>query len=370
MLVCFLNTNILRRCFRNIQLVHSSSTKSNSMMNGIQTELRAAWNDLKGTLLESIARNLSDQDMQLMATHWFPKIHKVHDQITENTNPSNVSQEITLSKSNSKEKEDSKSLSKQKWVEVDLLHPIFGELVVDVGYKKTYLTNIRRLISAPVWEKQRTLRHQRVSEIVDAKVMAGTYSQLPGVITMFHDTVTKNIGIIDGQHRAGALILLAQKGLWNELSRNIMIDVFEVSTKEQISSLFYEINSSEPVKLIDMPSKNDDNLISDDDIKVMINEATTTLQINYPKMFSASQRCRPPHYNIDNLRDEIFQSNFISRLNIKSSKTLYEQIVLRNNLIAKKYQNKKIDPILKKAVQNSFYLGLEGKSWLYDFESD
>jgi hypothetical protein len=72
---------------------------------------------------------------------------------------------------------------------------------------------------------------------------------------MFVDKATGKSGIIDGQHRAGALMILSQGGHWDGLEQNVLIDVFETETEEQVVALFKEINSAEPVRLVDMPGE-------------------------------------------------------------------------------------------------------------------
>ena len=60
---------------------------------------------------------------------------------------------------------------------------------------------------------------------------------------------------MDGQHRAGALMLMAQNGDWCENEMNILVDVYATDGDAGVSTLFTEINSSEPVKQIDMPDE-------------------------------------------------------------------------------------------------------------------
>ena len=60
---------------------------------------------------------------------------------------------------------------------------------------------------------------------------------------------------MDGQHRAAALIWMASNNQWDPYSRNIVVDVFEVESEQDIAKLFHEINSAEPVRLVDMPSE-------------------------------------------------------------------------------------------------------------------
>ena len=125
-----------------------------------------------------------------------------------------------------------------------------------------------------------------------------------------------------------------------------------------------EINKAEPVKLVDMPG-----VASAKDRK-LISQAVNRIQGYYPKMFSPSQRCRAPHVNIDNLRDNIFASNIIKRNNIKSSKDLVDWMNEKNKSLEEQYmaskerQSSVNQKAWTKAKTNKFYLGLES-SWLY-----
>lgn len=136
-----------------------------------------------------------------------------------------------------------------------LTHPIFGKRIASLGYKNVYLTSVASLAKTQVWERQRTLRPDRAARIATSKITLGRTSSLSGVITMFCDKLSGRSGIVDGQHRAGALMLLSQEGHWDGQEHNILIDVFETESDEQIVALFKEINSAEPVRLVDMPGE-------------------------------------------------------------------------------------------------------------------
>ena len=49
-------------------------------------------------------------------------------------------------------------------------------------------------------------------------------------------------------------------------------------------------------------------------------------------MFRASQRCRIPHVNIDNLRDMVFQARIVSRNEFTSSDELFQWFLSRNEM--------------------------------------
>lgn len=96
-----------------------------------------------------------------------------------------------------------------------LTDPILGDLIADLGYKRVYLTSVSALHRTPVWKDQRILRRERYLLIADRmKQQLGLdrKPRLPGVITLFEDLDTKEVGIIDGQHRAGALHSLTEQG--------------------------------------------------------------------------------------------------------------------------------------------------------------
>ena len=84
----------------------------------------------------------------------------------------------------------------RKFVEQD--HPILGTLICDLKYKKVYLSDINSLVKAHVWEKQRTLRHERAELIAHTKIENNSCNLMPGVITCYQVANTENIGkIID-----------------------------------------------------------------------------------------------------------------------------------------------------------------------------
>jgi len=217
---------------------------------------------MKTTLLEQMAKRMPEADAKKMAAHWgymkekeSEEIPMISSKAVATASPSSPSasnsnrrlmlddEELLMAAANSSPKEK------------HLLHPVFGELVASLGYKQVYLTSVKSLAHAHVWEKQRILRPERAARIMQSKIAKanGSAVSLSGVITMFLDAETGASGIIDGQHRAAALVLLAQQGHWNEYSRNVLVDVFITKNDSEIADLFKEINSAEPVRLVDMP---------------------------------------------------------------------------------------------------------------------
>lgn len=351
---------------------------------------------LRGSVLEMMARRMTEEEAREMTRYW--RIHdgpasKPEAKATPTTQePVSLPKTVTL--------EPPPSLARANAFEtIHLLHPHFGELVADLGYKKVYLTSVRALAHTPVWEKQRILRPERAARIAQAKIQksntrkpldsASAMIGLSGVITMYVDEKTGKCGIVDGQHRAGALILLSQQGKWDELTRNILVDVFTTSSDEDVTELFKEINSAEPVRLVDMPGAD----APATSVKAALDEAVDALANKYPEMFKVSARCRPPHLNADVLRDEIFQADVMSRHGLKTTKDLLRFLDKANAALAKKSdaqweklwteatvdisiddsaqagaapkaRPKALDQALKKAKTQGFFLGLH-KGWLH-----
>ena len=255
-----------------------------------------------------------------------------------------------------------------------LLHPTLGEKLVDLGYKKMYLTNVSSLARAPIWEKQRILRPDRAARIALSKVQSGRASSFIGVITLFEDKKSGRIGIVDGQHRAAAYLLLSQQGHVNGIDRKVVVDVFSTESDEEVAALFKEINSAEAIRLIDMPGEG-----ASEQLKELLDAATDQLTEIFAEMFKPSLRCKPPHLNVDVFRDDVFQSEIITRKNIKTSAALIEYIAVINNTLAKrsddqweqilitnglfKSKGKLMDQAIKKARTHNFFLGLDS-TWM------
>jgi hypothetical protein len=230
-----------------------------------------------------------------------------------------------------------------------------------------YLTNVYSLAQAPIWEKNRILRPERARKIAAAKANDKLNpGSLSGVITCFMERGTRRHGIVDGQHRAASLVLLAAEGHWDEMKRNVLVDVFDVDGEPQIASLFKEINSGEPVKLVDMPDTDG----ASDMVRAILLQATESLAAEYPEMFKVSTRCRIPHLHADTLRDELFQTDFIARHKVTSAAELLMALHSANTSLGARSDDEWLSgPIaatensLSKCRAHRFYLGLD-KTWM------
>ena len=233
-----------------------------SLRNRLSPALQESFDRMKGSILEALAHRMPPEDAEIMIKHWESLIPgrksiEQHSSPTANNNHNSI-EDFSHTELDKKIEETDKNITTwavpQNSKDICLLHPVFGKLLVDLGYKRTYLTNAISLARAPIWEKQRILRHERATRIAQTKIDSKRPNLMVGTITMFNDLQGK-YGIIDGQHRAAAYLIMAQRGFIDQMERNIVVDVIETNSNEDISSIFKEINSAEPVRLIDMPDE-------------------------------------------------------------------------------------------------------------------
>ena len=347
-------------------------------------------NKVKGSVLELMAKKLSRTDIELLSKYndFNSPIKSYADTLSNTTEINTVGLVVNNSNEVTKDISGSRTLLIKELSRIndsfdiskefkELYHPQFGELLTDLKYKKVYLSNIRTLIRTPIWKKQRTLRPQRSSIIATDKIKNEIASSLCGVITLFHNTSTGEVGIIDGQHRVGALLLLAEKGYWNESETNILVEVFPTDSEESIAKLFKEINSAEPVRLVDLPAGRSmtDNGNGDDDVseetqREVLELVASSLRDKYPEMFKASSRCRPPHVNLDVLRDDLWSSEVLRRHPKIDAMQLLQILEDANRQLAEKLRDKmsketkaSVLAAWEKATSNNFFLGME-KEWI------
>lgn len=175
------------------------------------------YNRMKGTILELMARNMSKTDQEFLLKQWGQtkeiekKIPDENDMsiktepeigilssVPDDTIPHNfpststpiltipdvsemvadsateMKAEEIISEMQSKSEPDSSSpivpTTSLSVATDSTTHPIFGQLLADIGYKKVYLTSARRLVLAQVWQKQRTLRPERSAGIALVKL--------------------------------------------------------------------------------------------------------------------------------------------------------------------------------------------------------
>jgi hypothetical protein len=175
------------------------------------------------------------------------------------------------------------------------IHPILGQKLADLSYKRIHLMSAATLASLPVYEKQRAYRHDRATLMAKDKKKT-LWMGIPGVISLAEDESGK-LSILDGQHRVGMMALLieeqrklhetvgsnqAKDGEENQLHelesldlQNILVEVFPQRPRDDSvlvndnvlddkAAIFTEINKAEPIKLLDLPgvaSKQTRNII-------------------------------------------------------------------------------------------------------------
>lgn len=217
----------------------------------------------------------------------------------------------------------------------------------------------------------------------------------------------------------------------------MVIEVFTTDSPQHVSALFREINAAEPVRLVDLlqhepepeestrqaegtgagsgaasdgsedtklkaaqvPSGTLDFLQegtqspdqsvghgsgNEDEgghaqLLLVLNSATEQLAARHPIMFKPSSRCKPPHLNVDVLRDELYQSGFLRRhpAAARSSEGLLRLLLRVNSALALvqptaraaagsalQSPSKSQAAAERKAAEHRLYLGLD-KAWLY-----
>jgi hypothetical protein len=262
-------------------------------------------------------------------------------------------------------------------------HPILGQCVLDLGYKRLHVVKAQALAAIPVWEKQRIYRHDRAKTMAADKLKT-LHLGMPGVIGLYEQS-DGTLSILDGQHRVGMFTILEgmKKDSSNSFLDRIVVEVYTKLENENSSGpasnddsahardIFLEINKAEPVKLVDIPG-----IVKSSERKIL-NDAVQQLHDEYHDMFRPSTKCHPPHLNLDNVRDAIFAANVMGRHKIKSSKQLFDWLVQQNVVLSNKYKpdapnghaeinDRGLSPkALEKAIKNGFYLGLES-SWYYN----
>ena len=62
----------------------------------------------------------------------------------------------------------------------------------------------------------------------------------------------------------------------------------------------------------------------------MIDAAAEALRDRHAEMFKPSDKCRTPHMNLDNLRDELYQSGIVERKGFKTGDELLWWMLEKN----------------------------------------
>jgi len=244
---------------------------------------------------------------------------------------------------------------------------IFGELIHDFGFKKVFSMDLVSLVKLPVWKNQRIYRQERADLIAKENK---DFKGFPGIITLFtlpnKKQGHKDASLIDGQHRVGALKVLQANGNLLKRDEKVLVEVFDLDDEKEVEKLFSDINSAQPLQLIDLP----ETLPNGD--KKIIDEACERIKHLFPEMFKASKLCPRPYINIDTLRDNLREANILEQHEIKNTQDLVNWMLESNAKLAKvseanwlkQEKGARWPNTVKKAIKSNFYLGLQ-KHWMF-----
>lgn len=271
------------------------------------------------------------------------------------------------------------------------VHPTYGRLLTHSGNRRVFAAKPKKLCNKelfPTYLAQRSFRPERADAIAESMRKDDRFHGFPGVISMFElygeaAAATRGHqvrGIVDGQHRIGAIERLLQTQQWPE-DREVIIEVYSISDPADAGRLFRQINKSQPVFDIDLVpvdtsiAENSESVapaaISEEQqkerailkeqnrVKTVIDNVTSNLQQMYPEMFKPSQKCRPPHVNVDVLRQALFESGE-ARKALQSEERLLEFVMQKNDELQK--QKYAPSAALDKAKSYGFFLGMV-KTW-------
>ena len=103
-------------------------------------------------------------------------------------------------------------------------------MVVTFRYKQCYAARVEQLTAIPIWKRQRVYNSDRVKKIATDKAKS-TQPGLPGIISLY-ELGDGEHGVVDGQHRVGALALLLERGAWSA-DATVLVEVSTPPTSNQ-----------------------------------------------------------------------------------------------------------------------------------------
>ena len=248
----------------------------------------------------------------------------------------------------------------------------FGKLLCAIGNQSSYLISSGKLESRAIriWEGQRSLDGERLGELVSfqkAKFKANGHFSFRGSLLLCRDNASKDLWLIDGQHRYVAMRALIDTEEYPHFY--IRVDVLDVSSTLEIMKEFQDVNKCVPVPR---------NFLEPNEI---INVAVRLLEHKFPKAFSKSKAIRP-RVNVNDFKSCLIQENIVKNFEL-SEHQLYDAICKLNDDIARTPEteivariaggNKKEQEIIRncrtKCETGDFlYLGLFKKTddWIND----
>lgn len=173
-----------------------------------------------------------------------------------------------------------------------------------------------------IWNKQRLIQESHVKEIVNyqtqIKEEKGKYNFInPIYICGIKNT---NYSIIDGQHRLTSINYMLKKN--PEENIELLCWIINVDNEQERIKIFQNINLSRPICITDLLLDNESEII---------NETCEYLYKKYKSFFTESKvRIRRPNISLDKLKEEIHTRGLITRMNIRSSRELIQEILDTN----------------------------------------
>ena len=142
--------------------------------------------------------------------------------------------------------------------------------------------------------------------------------------------------IVDGQHRVGALRLLLRDAAASAAAsaspwERVLVEVFPLPNEAAAQALFVDINSAQPVLLVDLPACAGG---AAPHAKGALEAAAATLATRYAPMFKPSTACKPPHVNLDALRDKLHQLDVMAAHGLSDGAELLGWLLARNAALA------------------------------------
>lgn len=250
----------------------------------------------------------------------------------------------------------------------------FGRLLCTIGNQSSYIISSEILDSKTIriWDGQRSLDGSRIRELVNfqkEKYKTNKYFSFRGSLLICRDGASKDLWLIDGQHRFVAIKALIDSEEYP--SFNIRVDILDVQSTLEIRTEFEDINKSVPVPL---------NFLEPDEI---INIAVGLLEKKFPKAFTQGKTMRP-RINANDFKSCLIKENIMGKFKLNEHQ-LYDAICKFNDDISKipiekivtriARNNKKEQEIVRncrsRCTSGDFlYIGLfKNNDWITDFEA-
>jgi hypothetical protein len=248
----------------------------------------------------------------------------------------------------------------------------FGKLLCTIGNQSSYVISSDKLESKAIriWEGQRSFDGERLGELVSfqkAKFKENGYFSFRGSLLLCRDDASKDIWLIDGQHRFVAMKALIDTEEYPHF--DIRVDVLDVSSTLEIMREFQDVNKSVPVPR---------NFLEPSEV---INVAVRLLESRFPKAFAKGKTARP-RVNVNDFKSCLIEENIVANFELNEHQ-LYDAICKLNDDISRipeaeivariARENKKEQEIIRNCrvkcgTGDFLYLGLFKKTddWIND----